>query len=148
MKGSVDYLWIILVVIGVILIFAWKPLMGMFTGVSDKMTNKESYERGREVFYDTEFWAGEGSYKSCAMCHAADFVPEEGKEIDMPEYKPGEPWILKDIANKYGSNLLSGDDELFNRMMQCLSSPGKMGMGRPSRNAPYMEDLIEYVKRQ
>lgn len=148
MKPRADYLWIILVIIAVILVFAWKPLMGMFGGMSDKMTNQEGYEHGKEIFYNADLWGGPGSNKSCAMCHAADFVPDPANPPDMQEYKEGQPRILKGISDRYGGGVMDTGDELYERVMQCLTQPSKMGMGRVSRNAAYMDDLLLYVKRQ
>ena len=148
MKPRSDYLWVVLLIIAVILVFTWRPIMGMFTGVSDSMTNKAGYDRGQEIFYNAERWGGPGANKSCAMCHAADFTPDPANPPDMQEYKPGEPLILKGVNKKYGGGVMDTGDELYERIMQCLTQPSKMAMGRISRNAPYMDDLLEYVKKQ
>ena len=148
MKGRADYLWIILVVIAVILVFAWRPIMGMFTSVSDSVTNQEGYEAGRVAFYNADLWGGPGSNRSCAMCHAPDFEEDPANPVEMDEYKAGEPRILKDIRKKYGGGVMDTGDELFERVMQCVSSPSKMGLGRVSRAAPFMDDLLTYVIRQ
>jgi len=148
MKPRADYLWVILVIIGVILVFTWRPLMSLFTGVSDTMTNKAGYDHGKEVFYDAELWGGPGSNKSCAMCHAPDFKPDPENPPDMKDYVEGKPYILKGIAKKYGGGIMDTGDELFERVMMCLSNGNKMGLGRVSRKAPYMDDLLEYVRKQ
>jgi hypothetical protein len=144
----VDYVWVILLIIGVILLFTWRPILGLFTGVSDTMTNKAGYDRGKEVFYDAELWGGPGSNKSCAMCHAEDFVPDPANPPQMADYKEGEPWSLKGVGKKYGGGIMDTGDDLYKRIMQCLTQPSKMGMGRVSRNAPYMDDLLDYVSKQ
>lgn len=148
MKGSVDYLWVVLLIFAVILIFTWKPIMGLFTGVSNKMTNQEGFEHGKEIFYSADHWGGPGSNKSCAMCHAKDFKPDPANPPDMQDYKEGQPLVLKGMSKKYGGGVMDTGDELYNRVMQCLTQPSKMGLGRVSRNAPYMDDLLLYVGRQ
>lgn len=142
-----DYSWAIVLVVLVAIALMWKPIMGAFKGVSDKATNKDAYERGKIVFYNTTRWAGEGSYKSCAMCHAADFVPEPGKVIKMSRYKPGEPFILKKISDKYGGNIMGTGEELYEACMSCLQAPDKMGCGRISMQSKDMQDLLFYVNK-
>lgn len=148
MRSNADYGWILAVVFVIIMIFAWKPMMGMFSNMSDKASNKEGYERGRVVFYDTTRWTGPEGYKSCAMCHAADFKPEPGRKIEMMAYKEGEPIILKGISGKYGTSILGTGDELYQQCIRCLTQGDRMGMGRVSAKAVYMQDLLEYVKKQ
>jgi hypothetical protein len=142
-----DYFWIIAVIFVIVLVFAWKPLMGVFSGVSDKVGNKDKYEAGKAVFYDTTRW-GEGQYKSCAMCHAEDFVPEPGKEIKMTAYVPGQPVILKGIGKKYSSGVMDTGDGLYQQVNLCLSNGDRMAVGSFSRNAKFMEDLLFYVSKQ
>lgn len=148
MKPRADYLWIVLLIFAVVLFFTWRPLLGLITGVSDTVTNKAGYERGKEIFYDPDHWAGPGSNKSCAMCHAQDFTPDPDNPPTMKDYKEGEPWILNDISKKYDAGIMSTGDELYERVMQCLSQGSKMQLGRVSRKAPYMDDLLEYVRKQ
>jgi hypothetical protein len=146
--GKIDYGWIVVGVIVIAVIVLWKPITGFISGVSSEVTNKEGYERGKAVFYDTVMWGGEDSYKSCAMCHATDFVPDPDKKIEMQDYVAGKPHILKDIGGKYRAGMLSSTDELFEQVMTCLTLPTRMACGRVSINAPYMPDLLEYVRRQ
>ena len=148
MKSSVDYWWVLVIVIVVILVFSWKPLMRFYSDVSGKMSNKEAYERGREVFYDTDLWGGPESYKSCAMCHAADFVPEADRQIDMRDYRPDQPYELRDLAKKYGGGMLGTGDKLFEQVMRCLTGPDRMQLGRVSMQAPFVQDLLEYLRKQ
>lgn len=148
MKSNVDYVWIILVIIVVILVFSWRPIVGMFTNVSDSMTNKAGYEAGREAFYDPDRWGGPGSNRSCAMCHAPDFVEDPATPVKMIDYKAGQPYILKNMKKKYGGGVMDTGDELYEQVMRCVTSPSKIGLGRVSRNAPFMDDLLTYVKRQ
>ena len=148
MKGNIDYVWIPVGLIIVILFFAWKPLMGLFGGLRDSATNQEGYERGREAFYDTTLWTGSEGYKSCAMCHAEDFVPEPGRKIDMQVYEEGKVWPLKNIARRYSGGVLDTGDRLYNQIMVCLTQGDRMAMGRVSRKAKYMDDLMLYVRRQ
>ncbi|GEM_PF-1295321 len=148
MRSNVDYLWIILAVIVVILLFTWRPIVGMFTNVSDSVTDKEGYEAGREAFYNADLWGGPGSNRSCAMCHAPDFTEDPANPVEMDDYKPGEPVVLTEIRKKYGGGVMDTGDELFERIMMCVSSPSKMGLGRVSRSAPFMDDLMTYVMRQ
>ena len=83
------------------------------------------------------------------MCHAADFKPDPDNPPDMEDYVEGQPYILKGIGKKYGGGgVMDTGDELYDRIMQCLSQGAKMGLGRVSRNAPYMDDLMEYVRKQ
>ena len=113
-----------------------------------RQTNQEQYDRGKEVFYDDVIWAGEGTHKSCATCHAADYKPPEGAVIEMEEYRPGDPYVLENISKKYGTNMLSSDDALYEQIIRCLTSPARMRCGRVSRNAKHMQDLLVYVRRQ
>jgi hypothetical protein len=145
---SIDYSWVIGIVILVALIILWKPIMHGFTGLANKATNKEGYERGKTVFYDTGRWGGEGSYMSCAMCHAADFVPDAGKTITMTKYKAGEPYILKNLAKKYAGGAMGDEDALFEAAMDCLTAPDKMSCGRVTASTGYMRDLIVYLNKQ
>jgi hypothetical protein len=144
----IDYLWIILGVIVVVLLLSWGTLRGWYSDVRYKATNQEQYERGKVIFYDEEIWAGEGANKSCAACHAPDYVKPAGVTIEMQEYVEGQPLVLKDIQKKYGSNMLSSDDRLFTQIMVCLANPTRMGCGKVSRNAKHIQDLLEYVRRQ
>ncbi|MCH7472766.1 hypothetical protein IIA79_07440 [bacterium] len=145
---QIDYSWIIILGIVVVIAIFWKPIMGLFGTVSDKVTNKEQYERGKAVFYNAERWGGEGSYKSCAMCHATDFVADAEIKIDMLEYKADEVWVLEKIGDKYSSGMLSADEELYHQIALCIAMPSRLAAGRPSRNASFVQDLIEYVRRQ
>ncbi len=142
-----DYFWIIAVVFVIILIFAWKPLMGVFGNVSSKVNNDEKYEAGKAVFYDTTRW-GDDKYVSCAMCHAPDFVPEPGKEITMVEYVPGKPVVLKGIQKKYGGGVMDTGDELYDQVCKCMGNGDRMAVGTLSRKAPFMDDLLFYVSKQ
>lgn len=145
---SVDYWWVVVLIIVVVLFFTWRPLMGLFTGVSGQLTNQEGVERGRDVFYDTEMWGGKGSYKSCAMCHAADFSRDSAKSIDMGTYREGEPYLLKDVASKYGAGMLDTGDDLYEQVMRCLTGPDRMALGRVSMQSQYLQDLMLYLKTQ
>ncbi len=145
---SIDYSWVIGLVALVALFLLWKPLVGVYKSVSDKATNKDGYERGKLVFYDTTRWAGEGSYKSCAMCHAKDFVPDPDKKIEMVKYKAGEPYILKKLSSKYSGGAMDAGDELYEAVMGCLTAPDKLGCGRVSSGAPIMRDLMLYLSKQ
>src|SRR5688572_28938224 len=109
---KIDYGWPIMIGIVIVLAIFWKPITGAFANITGGTARKEQIARGKVIFYDTERWEGKGSYKSCAMCHAADFKPEEGKKITMPDYKPGEPYLLEGMRRKY-SGALTGDDKLF-----------------------------------
>ncbi len=145
---KVDYIWYVLGILAVILIFAWGPLSRWYSDFRYEATNQEQYERGKEVFYDADIWAGPGSNKSCAACHAEDFSPPAGVDIPMQEYRPGEPYVLSNMSKKHGTNLLSSDDPLYGQILKCLTSPARMGCGRVSRNAKHMQDLLVYVRRQ
>jgi len=144
----VDYGWFVLIGIVLVVILFWKPISTLFSGVTEKVTNQESYEAGKAVFYSTTQWAGEESYQSCAMCHAPDFVPEEGKQIKMADYKPGEPHVLKNISKKYPSSMLSIGSDLYEQVMVCVTRPTRLSCGRVSHKAQFMQDLMVYVSRQ
>jgi hypothetical protein len=143
-----DYTWVIVIVVVGILALMWKPIMGAYRNVADKATNKGQFERGKIVFYDTERWGGPGSYKSCAMCHAEDFVPDPNKQITMARYVPGKPVSLKRISSKYRNSMLGTGDELYEACMTCLQAQDKLAGGRVSPNAPFMQDLLVYVEKQ
>lgn len=145
---SIDYGWIIAVIAVVLIAVCWKPIMGMFHAAEDKVNNKPKYEAGKKVFYNPEQWLGAGSYKSCAMCHAADFKAEGGKKIEMKDYHEGKPIILKDVREHLAGNNLGTDDEIIDQINRCLTMVDRIGCGGFSRNAPFMDDLIFYVKAQ
>jgi hypothetical protein len=144
---SIDYGWMVMLGIVVVIAIFWKAIFGFFGGVNDKMNNKDKLEAGKKVFYDTGRW-GEGTYKSCAMCHAADFVPDPSKKIEMTEYKPGAPIILKDIKRKYPAGNMGTDEEILEQINKCVASPLRLGSATFSRQLPWMDDLIFYVSRQ
>jgi hypothetical protein len=146
--AKIDNAWIIVIVILVALVLLWKPIMLAFRATADKMTNKEQYERGKAVFYDMTRWAGPDSYCGCAACHAPDFKPEEGKEIKMVRYKPGQPVILKHLSQKYGGGIMGGGEDLYEQVVTCLSAPDKMACGRVSIEASFMQDLLVYLNKQ
>jgi hypothetical protein len=143
-----DYFWIIVVVIVVILVAVWKPIMKEYSSISAKVGNKDKYEAGKAVFYDTARWKEGESYMSCAMCHAADFVPDPGKTITMKDYVPGKPFILKGINRKYNSGVMSTGEELLNQINKCLSDSNRIGGGTYSRHSPFISDLEFYVSKQ
>jgi hypothetical protein len=142
---SVDFAWIWALVIVIGLVVFWKPLMGGIQTMTGGSARKDSIARGKVIFYETERWAGKGSYMSCAMCHAADFVPEKGKTIKMPDYKAGSPISLKGTAARH-SNIMTGDDKLFEEINDCLGQPSRMNVGKVSAAAPFVKDLMAYVK--
>ena len=145
---KVDYIWIVLAVVAVIAIIAWVPVSRWLGDVRYQATNQEQYDRGEKVFYDGDIWAGAGTNRSCAACHAPDFKAPEGATIEMQEYVAGEPHILKNVSKKYGNNLLSSDDALYEQVLKCLTNPARMSCGKVSRNAKHMQDLLVYVRRQ
>jgi hypothetical protein len=118
----------------------------MLSGVKDKVTNKEGYERGKAVFYDTGRWV-EGKYRSCAMCHDPAFKFEAGKTTDMPDYHPDQVYPLKNMRAKYYTTMGS-DDEMLAAINKCMSMQTRIGTGTFSLQAPWMQDLLEYIKRQ
>jgi hypothetical protein len=147
MKSGADYGWVVFIGIAVLIAFLWKPLSGVFGNVSNKLTNKEGYERGKAVFYDATRWEA-GKYRSCAMCHASDFKFETGKTTDMQDYKEGmTPVVLKNMKAKYYTSIGS-DDEMLAAINKCMSMPSRIGTGTFSLQAPWMQDLLEYVKGQ
>jgi hypothetical protein len=145
---SIDYSWVIGLVVVVALVFLWKPIMGGIKGIENKATNKDAYERGKIVFYDTERWGGKGSYMSCAMCHAADYVPDPEKTITMANYKPGSPYILKGLSKKYPGGVMGDEGPLYDAVMNCLTQPAKMGCGRVTSQTKFMQDLMVYLYKQ
>ena len=146
--GKADYAWIPIGLILIVVVIFWKQISGLFTGVSDSATNKEQYDKGKAVFYDNDRWLGEGSYASCAMCHAEDWVREDGKTVKMADYKEGDPLILDGIATKFSAGMLGTTDQLYEQVMRCLSDPNRIYGGKVSVNAPYLQDLLEYVRKQ
>lgn len=147
MKSGADYGWIVFLAIAVLIVFLWKPLGGFFGGVKGKITNQAGYDRGKAVFYDANRWIP-GKYRSCAMCHTTDFKWESGKTTDMHDYKEGmQPVILKDMKSKYYT-AIGADDEMLAAINKCMSMQTRIGTGTFSLQAPWMQDLLEYVKRQ
>jgi hypothetical protein len=145
---SIDYSWVIGIIVIVALVFLWKPIMSGFKGMENKATNKDAFDRGKIVFYDTERWGGKGSYKSCAMCHAADFVPDPGKQITMTRYKAGAPFILKNLSKTYTGGVMGDESPLFDAVNNCIIAPDKLGCGRVTSGAKYMQDLMVYLYKQ
>ncbi|MCC7478925.1 hypothetical protein IT575_10765 [bacterium] len=142
---SIDYGWVIALVIIVLLVIFWKPIMGLFGAAKDTAVNKPKLDAGKAVFDDPKRWMGENSYRSCAMCHDPAFTPEDGKKVDMQEYVEGKPVILKDIKQKLAGNNLGTDDAIVDQINRCITMPTRIGSGGFSRNAPFMDDLIFYV---
>lgn len=145
---SIDYSWVIGIVVIVALVVFWKPLIGGIKGIQNKATNEDAFERGKIVFYDTERWGGKGSYKSCAMCHAPDFTPDPGKQITMGRYKAGAPFILKNISKTYTGGVMGDESPLYDQIMNCLTAPDKMALGRVTANTQFMQDLMVYLYKQ
>jgi hypothetical protein len=138
----IDYGWIPMLGIVILLVVFWKPMAAKFSDITGGTQKKAVIAKGKEVFYDTERW---GEYKSCAMCHAADFKPDPGKKIDMADYKPGQPVSLAGAAKRNGG-VLTGEDQLLAQINECIALPDRMGKGKISPNAPFMKDLVVYVK--
>jgi hypothetical protein len=82
------------------------------------------------------------------MCHDPSFEPDPGKKIDMVDYKEGQQLKLENISKKYDAGVLNTSDELFKQINRCISQPTRLAAGGYSRNAPFMDDLMLYVKRQ
>ena len=140
MKG-VDYGWVWALVIVVGLVVFWKPLMSGIQNVTGGTKRKETIAAGKVIFYDTKRW---GSYKSCAMCHAADFTPDPKQQIKMADYRPGNPYSLKGSGKKLVN--VMGDDAVFNEINNCLGQPSRMNVGKVSAAAAFVHPLKEYVK--
>jgi hypothetical protein len=79
------------------------------------------------------------------MCHAADFTPAAGKKIDMPDYRAGKPYSLHGAAADLGG-ILSGDDKVLEAINGCLGAPSRLNVGKVSSSAPFIPDLMAYVK--
>ena len=143
---TVDYGWVWVLGVVIILVVFWRPLLGGIQTITGGTKRKESIAAGKVIFYDTQRWGGKASYMSCAMCHAPDFTPEAGKPpIKMPDYRPGKPYELKGVAKRYGS-VMTGDDALFEQINNCLGQPSRMNVGKVSAAAPFVKDLMMYVK--
>jgi hypothetical protein len=140
-----DYSWLIYVGLVALVVIFWKPITGFFQGASNSVTNKPAIERGKQVFYDTERWYGKGSYRSCAMCHDPAFTPAAGKTVEMTDYKPGQPVVLKKMKNKYG-NVVTGDQELYTEINQCIVAPTRLHGGKFTMEQPHIKDLMAYVR--
>jgi hypothetical protein len=144
---SIDYGWVIALVAIVILVVMWKPLTGAIGGFRDKASNKEGEERGKAIYYNAEYWLGPGSYKSCAMCHAPDFVPDPAKKVDMVDYVPGKPQPLVAVKDRYDSGTLNTGDELYEQINKCITLPSRIGGGKVSSEHGPLKDLMLYVSR-
>jgi len=143
-----DYGWVILVVVIVVGLLGWPVLRPMFNSTSDKLTNKDQYERGKAVFYDGSVFTMGRTDHSCAACHAADFKPVEGKPITMPDYREGNPYPLQDLKTKYGNAMLSSDDRLYDAVYRCLVGPTRMITGGMGRDIQEMKDLEVYLRQE
>jgi hypothetical protein len=146
-RDGKDYGWVAVVAIVIAIAVFWKPISATWANISGGSARKEKVAAGKVIFYDTERWEGKGSYKSCAMCHAADFTPDPAKagKIKMPDYRPGNPYPLKGVRARYGG-VMSGDDKLIEAINNCLGQPSRMYVGKVSAAAPFMADLVAYVK--
>lgn len=143
--AKIDYGWIIAIAVVLVVIVLWKPITGVVGRTMGKGADAQAIERGKAVFYDVERWDGPGSYKSCAMCHAADFVPDPGKQITMSDYVAGKPYSLKHVGRKYHATMMDTGDELYEQVVNCLNDPARVNSGRVSSNAQFMKDLLAYV---
>lgn len=146
MKSGQDYGWIVFLVIGVLIVILWKPMAGLFGKVGDKVSNKEGYDRGAAVFADGKRWI-EGKNRSCAMCHDPAFKFAPGETTDMPDYHEGQITPLKGMRAKYYTSIGS-DDDMLAAINKCMSMQTRIGTGTFSLQAQWMQDLLEYVKRQ
>jgi hypothetical protein len=146
MKSNVDYGWAVFLGIAVLAAVLWKPMSAGIGNLRGKMTNKEGYDRGQAIFYDSTRW-GPDNYVACAMCHITDFQFDAGKEVTMQDFVKGEFHVLEGMQQKYYTGM--GDDtEMVKAINKCLSMPSRMNQGGHSIQAPWMQDLLTYVKRQ
>jgi hypothetical protein len=145
---KVDYSWAVIIVLLIIAAFLWKPISGVFNKSFNNSSGKQAYDRGKLVFYDTTRWGGKDSYKSCAMCHAADFKPESGKEIQMTGYVAGKPISLKGVGGRSRGGILDNGDELYRRIAVCINAADRIRGSAPAPATGFMKDLIAYVEKQ
>jgi len=142
-RRSIDYSWIILIVIAVIAIFAYKPVVGYLRERSSQSTGATDYQKAKEVFYDYQVWGHPN--RSCAMCHAKDYeVNPEHPDIDMPDFKYVQ---LKGVARKYHYTLLGSPSDLVKRINRCLHSPTRIGYGTLTQQDERIRLLLIYLKK-
>ena len=122
-RKSIDYGWIILIIVVVIAIFAYKPIMGFLGKRSSESAGAVEARKAKDLFYDYQAWSYPN--RSCAMCHAKDYeVNPENQEIDMRDFKYVE---LKNIAKKHHYTLLGTSSDLVDQINRCLHSSGRIG---------------------
>lgn len=146
MKAKVDYAWVLFILIGIAIVFAWKPVSQFIK--ENSVRGSEEYAHGKEVFHNPTQWAGEDSYRSCAMCHDPGFSPQPGKTVEMEDYDPDNPVVLENINKRYRSGVLSSEDDLYNQITRCLTLQTRIGVGPISQNAEFFQDLMTYVRYQ
>ena len=141
---TVDYSWVWAIVIVVGLVVFWKPLMGAIQNLTGGTNRKAQIAAGKVIFYDTQRWGGKDTYKSCAMCHAADFTPDPNKKITRADYKPGKPVSLEGSSKRLMN--VMGDDALFTEINDCIGLPSRLNAGKVSVKAGFIPPLIAYIK--
>lgn len=146
MKANVDYGWAVFLGIAVLIAVLWKPGSAFFHNVSGKLHGNDQYERGKAVFYDTTRW-GEKDYKACAMCHASDFQFDPSKQVEMQDFVKGQITPLKGMKQKYYT-VMGDDQQMLKAINRCMGMPTRMSQGEYALQAPWMQDLLFYVKQQ
>lgn len=146
MKPNVDYGWAVFLGIAVLIVVLWKPGSALFGKLRGAVTDEDAYERGKAVFYDSTRW-GEDHYVACAMCHASDFAFEAGKKVPMQDFVQGQVTVLDGMKRKYYT-VMGDDTAMLKAINKCMGMPSRMAQGEYSLQAPWMQDLIIYVKRQ
>lgn len=141
-RKSIDYGWVILIIVVIVAIFAYKPITGYLAKRSSESAGAVEFQKAKELFYDYQAWSHPN--RSCAMCHTKDYeVNPDQPDIDMPDFKYVE---LEDVAKKYGYTLLGTPDNLLKQVNRCLHATGRIGYGTLTLNDEKMRLLLLYLR--
>lgn len=142
-RRSIDYGWIILIIIIVVAIFAYKPVVGYVRGRVSQSAGATDYQKAKELFYDYQAWGYPN--RSCAMCHSKDYeVNPEHQDIDMPDFKYVE---LKAVAKEYHYTILGSPTELVEQINRCLHSPMRIAYGTLTQDDERIRLLLVYLRK-
>lgn len=132
---------VILVIVGVVL--AYKPVMSFINKARAGSESATLVARGKEIFYDPMIWGREN--RSCAMCHAEDYVLAPGHDkMDMEEATTIRP--LKNIRKTFGIGVIGDTQKLLDQINRCLASGTRIESGALDFGDRRLEPLMEYLK--
>ena len=132
---------VILVIVGIIL--AYKPAMNFFNKAQSGTESATLVAEGKKIFYDPTAWGYEN--RSCAMCHAEDYVLAPGfDKVDMKDAGKIRP--LKNIRKTFGIGVIGDTQKLLDQINRCLYSGTRVESGKLNFGDRRLEPLMEYLK--